>query len=239
MKQILYCSVLLWCVSYINAQPQEQFLHANYMYNAGDYQAAFDVYNAIPNKGRAVWYNMGNCAYKNKNYLDALIYWTRAERCATWSEYVDIQTNKAHAHHILGIPQPKKHIFESYQWCALPWYWSWFFIQSICVIIAMVLFVLWSRSVYRWQRISLLCMYILLCLGGYHLYRWYQIQHAQYAYVSDKSTNVYNRPDIRSHERGKLSYISKVCILEQLDDWSKIKAHGVTGWVQTTSLSVI
>lgn len=238
MKWFMYFLFLLYMAP-ILTQPQEQFLRANCKYQAHDYQEALSLYQTIPTKGRAVWYNMGNCAYHNKQYLDALVYWTRAEANATWSEYQDIQINKEHVHTILELKQPPKNWIELYILSYIPWKLSWVIAQLFCILAAFLIGVMWYKSRYRLKQLVILCMYILVCAGSYRLYAWYTLQHAPYAYVSDTSLTLYNNPDNRCHEKATIPYGTKVRIIKNQDDWSKVATVHTVGWVKTSSLLIV
>ena len=64
---------------------EETFLRANNYYEHNDNEQAFALYQSIEHKGPAVWFNMGNCVYKRGHYVDALLYWRRAEKHATYN----------------------------------------------------------------------------------------------------------------------------------------------------------
>jgi hypothetical protein len=57
----------------------------------------------IDKKGRAVFYNMGNCYFHKGDYAQALVYWSRAEVGANAQEYALIKRNKEYVFNELDI----------------------------------------------------------------------------------------------------------------------------------------
>jgi len=82
---------------------QEFFLRANKEYNNKRFDQAYKLYTTIDPKGRAVWYNLGNCNYELKKYPDALICWRRAQQEASHAENKDIEYNIAQAREQEGL----------------------------------------------------------------------------------------------------------------------------------------
>jgi len=224
--------VLLWllCIRFCYAQPQEDFLQANYAYHAGDYKKAFELYQHIAGKGRAAWYNMGNCAYHMKNYVEALVYWSRAERQSTRQEYKDIQENKAHVYTALHMQQP---IEDQHMLLAVVSMVPWFLLQ---IILLVTCFLLYGFCYKKRFFILLIMLYSVLFSGAYVCYTYYKTQQALYAYTVKKTVSVRSGPDNRSHERSQLQYATKVRVQEQRTDWSKISYDKQHGWVETASL---
>lgn len=58
---------------------QEHFLAGNQLYQQAQFQAALVEYQAINPKNSVVWYNLGNSAYHLEQYLDASLFWKRAQ----------------------------------------------------------------------------------------------------------------------------------------------------------------
>ena len=74
---------------------EELFLQAQKQYEQKNFDKARELFASIPNKGEAVWYNLGNCAYKMQDFQAALVYWNCAEYSATtFKQLRDIWQNK-------------------------------------------------------------------------------------------------------------------------------------------------
>lgn len=71
---------LCWSFTLAASTSQELFLQGNEYYKQKEYAKALSHYEKIPNKGAAVWHNMGNSAYKNGNTVHAQLYWKRATK---------------------------------------------------------------------------------------------------------------------------------------------------------------
>ena len=70
---------------------KESFLQANVVYAQEEFKQALYVYQRIDNKGAAVWFNMGNCWYHLKQYVDALLLETCFEIWWYFMAYVGTQ----------------------------------------------------------------------------------------------------------------------------------------------------
>ena len=81
---ILKTVVLLFAILHGNAFSQgnqessDLFNRANQKYKNGHFQKALNLYEQIPNKSAGVNYNIGNCAYKLKQFGQALVHWPQA-----------------------------------------------------------------------------------------------------------------------------------------------------------------
>jgi hypothetical protein len=71
--------LLFTCFNLNSVTNQEHFLSGNQLYQQAQFQAALTAYQAINPKNSVVWYNLGNCAYHLEQYLDASLFWKRAQ----------------------------------------------------------------------------------------------------------------------------------------------------------------
>src|SRR6185369_5044389 len=72
---------------------EERFLSAIDAYKHEQYERALDLNESIPDKGRAVLFNMGNCYWELNKPIDAVVCWRRAQRGAPRAEYDAAQKN--------------------------------------------------------------------------------------------------------------------------------------------------
>src|SRR5579862_4199744 len=72
--------VVLQIVRFCYATHQEDlFVQANELYKQGKFAQAQELYEKIPEKSSRVYYNLGNCFYKQNKYGYALANWRKAE----------------------------------------------------------------------------------------------------------------------------------------------------------------
>ncbi len=104
--RILFLLTSLFSVCF--STDQELFLRAKKLYMSGDVDQAAGVYSGIQKKNRAVFYNLGNCYYEQKEYPSALACWMRAQKGATKQEVDAIENAIAKAEKAIG----KKHTYS-------------------------------------------------------------------------------------------------------------------------------
>ncbi len=230
---------LLCCTSIVYAQQQEQFLHANALYHAGQYDDAFAVYQEIPQKGRAVWYNMGNCAYQVGNHTDALVYWKRAERNATWDEREDIKVNRGYALRALN----KKTATQDPLFSTIV---QWVMGKRPLLLFQLLCLCLWFLSLVclrRYPRRVWSTGAIFFAVGasvcGAGMYERYRDYRHQQAYVITDRSPLYGGPNERYHKRGTVQRADLVRICAQRDEWCKVASESHVGWVPVSSVCVV
>ncbi len=79
VMQLMLNFGLLSCLNLNSATNQEYFLSGNQLYQQAQFQAALTEYQTINPKSSVIWYNMGNCAYHLERYLEACLFWKRAQ----------------------------------------------------------------------------------------------------------------------------------------------------------------
>ena len=102
-NHIIVFLIMVLAVTTANTQNDEEFfLRGNKFYEQKDYDNALSSYDMMSKKGRAVFYNMGNCYFHKDDYAQALVYWSRAENGATRQEHSAIERNKRRVLEIMG-----------------------------------------------------------------------------------------------------------------------------------------
>lgn len=79
MIKFIIVGILFTCLSLNSVTNQEHFLAGNQLYQQAQFQAALIEYQAVNPKNSVTWYNLGNCAYHLEQYLDAGLFWKRAQ----------------------------------------------------------------------------------------------------------------------------------------------------------------
>lgn len=74
------CFVIIVCFFSTTAADhnRELFVQGNKAYEVGDISHAIEYYKKMDKKGPAVWANMGNCYFAQKEYLPAIVAWRKA-----------------------------------------------------------------------------------------------------------------------------------------------------------------
>ena len=242
--------ILLFIVTFAFGQEAEkQFEQANQVYRNGDYQKAAQMYEQIFTNGYehpALYYNLGNAYYKQKEYPSAILNFERAKRLAPSDEDIDHNLHLADLHVIDKIePVPQLFLIDWWR-AAMNLFttdgWAWLAISLLwgTVLLGSLLLVLRSEL---FRRLLLLTCTITLFLSIFSFIGMYQrniFESEQFAIVFSQSVSVKSAPDPQSTDLFVLHEGVKAQVLDTVGDWKKIKlADGKIGWMQATGLQTI
>ncbi|HLJ31209.1 MAG TPA: tetratricopeptide repeat protein [Candidatus Babeliales bacterium] len=225
----------------INARNDEElFLRGNKHYQHKDYDNALASYELIDKKGRAVFYNMGNCYFHKDDYAQALVYWSRAERGATAQEYDQIKRNKEHVLQIVGIQKEQSwwsivlHMFHT----TLP-YVSLIILQ-IFFLLCWYLFIFYARRENLSSKKAILsCFSFFIIISGLFLELHYTRQNISTGIVIKKEAQLFVGPDKGLQALSPVLYAYDVTIKEKREGWYKIQYADMIGWVQADVVQII
>ena len=209
---------------------QELFLQANQCYLNKDYTSALKLYDQISQKGPATWYNMGNCAYKNGNNLQALLYWSRAGKNSNERIMHDSALNRSALMNKLQTPLEKAHPLKSVHPLMV----------QILFFCAFRVFLVIIRILIQRKKIIILSLYGIFLGGvGFLTYAVYNQSQYSNALVMSNEAIVYAGPDDNYHQIETIPAGSTVLVLKPTKDWSKIKWHNHVGWIANNTIEVI
>ncbi len=208
---------------------QELFLQANQCYSKQEYQNASQLYEKIPQKSAVIWYNLGNCAYKNGKELEALLYWKRAQKNGDSAMRNDSSYNCAVVSKKLNITQsspPLQNIPP------LP--------LQILFFCTFSVFLVFNRKLWRAKKfVSLAAVALLMIASGALTVASYRTHASVYALVMHDACSMYAGPDSHYHEIAQIPQASELVIKEKKDGWCKISWSDYTGWIQNSNIEVI
>lgn len=220
--------VLFSCI----ASEQEEFLHANELYQVRVYDKAQEIYEKISHKDAAIWYNLGNSYYHENNYIKALAAWERALRQTRGALWWKIMDNQYQVYAALKN-QISFHHRIYYSLLGVISYVSMFEFQLIIMLLIFLLFFAILRK--RMVVILLLLVLNILAIIAFGLkYHWLTSARA----FSKEPITFYAGPDESYHSigyggPGELLKIGTV-------DGSWIFAQGAfRGWVPQQALDII
>ncbi len=236
MKRFSVVLFIFLCLGMQASKNQELFLQANNAYLKSEFGQALTLYEQITNKGPAVWFNMANIQLIQENYLDALIYYKRAKKGAMLQTLQDVEK-------IVVDLQKKLNIHEQKNWYGkirdslfelvgllplLP-------LQLVCLLCAL----LFALSIILWRKkhLSILFGIIFLCSGL--LLSIKSTGSARITAIIKKQTDVFVGPRRKFHSIANLTPGSQVTIKKRSDDWHKIKAPGLSGWVTADTITIL
>lgn len=238
--------IILFLVSFlcVNAQSSEQSLfdQANSLYKAGKYEQALELYNKIPEKTAALYYNMGNCAYKLKQTGYALLHWRRAERDWSLCNRAELLDNilLLKLEKIKCVVNPHRLVMSKLvMWTnslikAVPA----LFFQLIFLIMWLLLF-LFIRPLYR-KRCTITLALLTMCSVGSGLFLAFKYNFMNREYgVIVKDVALTSGPGENFTTLGQLAQATEVVIQKQSGNFYKIKHKLQSGWVAKDGLEIV
>ena len=238
LKKLLVCSLFISLVPFLYGEQgnaQEVFTYANNMYRQQSYQKALDAYEKIESKGHTVWYNMGNCAYRLKNFGYAQLYWLRAVKQSP-SIFVD-------AHHNLQIlsqqicPSEEDVVDRMWQWITavvlmIPLLWF-----QICMLLLVAFGLLCATrlsSRYR-KPIVPLCGVLLVLFMFLSVLR-FSLDSRIVGVVVAPQTALLSGPAATFETLKIASQASQVTIEAERKDYFKVSVDGRIGWMKRSDV---
>lgn len=237
---LVSCTVLVLGSIFAGTQ-QEAFLQAHRCYQEGNISKALELYTSMPHKGMAVLYNIGNCYYMQKNYPMAVLYWQRAQKEASLSEYKILESYIQQAHIDAGIP---------YNITALKRLYNIFMhlTTSISLLVWQILLLicwalLWTKSA-SWlygRRYSVLILIIILfvflsCIS----ISYYRDQKYPKGIVTKNSISVYAGPGIDYAVLGSAKVFDSMRVYRLNAGWYLIYMSDLGyGWVSEKDFVII
>jgi tetratricopeptide (TPR) repeat protein len=209
---------------------QELFLQANQCYARKEFKDAENLYKKIPQKSAAIWYNMGNCAYKNGKDLEALLYWKRAKKMSNSTIASDCTYNCALVSNKLNISAQSNTKMPFIP--ALPLQILFFCTFSVFLVI--------NRRLWRAKRFALLVSLGIVVAGcGMITVASYRNSTNTYALIMHDESTMYAGPDAGYHEVCPLPKGTEVVMLTQKNGWAKVAWSGYNGWIKDNKIEII
>lgn len=249
MKKIRYIVILLIGFTAF-AQNETLFDRATKAYNSGEYQNAVDSYLQILDKGQhsaELYYNLGNTYYKLNQIAPSIYYYEKA--LLLRPNDGEIKNNLAYAQNMTldaidTLPETGfARIYDTFleflsfdQW-------------SYVAVVFMLLFVLLYIAFYYFRfasrkRLSfilgIVCLFfaIIAVVCAYLEYNAYRAERP--AIVFAKEASVKSEPNLTSQEAFALHEGTKVNVLDELNEWKKIRiADGTIGWIPSDDIKVL
>ena len=249
MKKIVVIIVFLF-VSGLSAQNEVLFSRATDAYNAGEYAKAIEYYQKILDNGKhspELYFNMGNAYYKSDEIGPSIYYYEKALLLKPNDQ--EIKNNlgyaeKARLDAIDKLPESAttrfynaiigKFTFDD---------WASFGVAMIFLfVIAYIAY--YALNVAIQKRISFIISITALVLSltavsfAYLQYKAFKSDNP--AIIFQREVTVTSEPNERSERIFTLHEGTKVNVLEELNDWMKIKiADGQTGWLPSEDLKLL
>lgn len=247
LKKIKILLILIFFVTNAIAMQnrQEIFLQANNFYKNGNFEHAYELYKKIQNPGAKLNYNLGNCAYKLKDYGKAMLYWKRAEK--DWGflgrsellENIDLLKQKIVGKKLveseyLGFFKTSKRYFISLLRSA-----PLFGLQLLFLFFWIICF-LYIRFLFKKNHKFLIFILFLIMIfsGGFLVFR-YSLDFKNYAIVTSKESQILSGPGNSFQKLGILPQTSQVKIQKSSSGFYRVKFQRLIGWVSQKDVEKI
>jgi tetratricopeptide (TPR) repeat protein len=230
-------------LSFADDQAQGLFIKANAFYAKAQYDEALKTYRKLTDEGyqsAPLYFNMGNASYKSGDVASAILYYERARKLAPADEDINFNLKYANLKTTDKIDEAPE-LFLNRWWkgiiLSLPLatlsVWSIVFILAASGILILYFF---AGSVVI-KKVSFYAACLFLFAGIYLIF----VSNRQVNYFDDHrqaiifspSVDVKNGPVERSATEFVIHDGTKVDLLENNNDWVKIKlANGSEGWIR-------
>ena len=220
---------------FARAGNEELFLRANNLYTENNFTLALATYEKINNKGPAVWYNMGNCAYQTQDMPYALVCWQRAKRVASRQLYSNSEYNIARV-------KNEHEVQEADLFVRVVEYIShitFFFLQLFfLVLLATTLILTGQRQYKKYYWMMILCA-LLTSMSGCLIGIKYVFCSQCSGIVMMNEASLYTGPDNQYHIVGSVAQAEQVRIYQDKDGWYKIGYNNNVGWVAHNAIALV
>ena len=250
MKNFLFLiTILFGWISYSQTS-QELFSEANDLYKTEAYSKAIEKYLSIEEQGLEssdLFFNLGNSYYKLNKVAPSIYYYEKALKMNPLHK--DAKTNLTFAKRMTidkidTLPKSFLQRISENVIQKLP-YDTWAIIAVIASFLASILFLVYRYSYSTRRKLlyfnSTILAVVILILSVIFAFENFEIaQNNRTAIIFSPKTEIKNAPTSTSDDIFELHEGTKVLVLDELDDWKKIKlSDGKIGWLSSEDLKEI
>ncbi|MEP3372414.1 MAG: tetratricopeptide repeat protein [Maribacter dokdonensis] len=240
----------LFMVLLCTAQNDQLFEQATDAYNAGDYGKAVSFYNNILDNGKhssALYYNLGNAYYKQNKIAESIYFYEKALLLSPNDQ--EIKTNLSYAQNMTidaidtmpetGLARLYKNVTGKLTFD------QWAYLGVTFMILFVILYILFYYSNYSTRKRftfigSLLALFFCIISVLFAYVQRADFDKDQPAIVFAEESTVKAEPNTTSAEVFVIHSGTKVNVLDQLEDWKKIKlTDGKTGWLPQDDIRLL
>lgn len=249
MKHITIILVLLLGL-FANGQSEALFKKATAAYNDGEYKEAVELYDSILENGQhsaALYFNLGNAHYKLNEIALSIYYYEKA--LLLKPKDPEILNNLGYAQNMTldaidtmpetGLSKIYKTVTNKLSFD------QWAYMGVIFMFLFVLLYILFYYFQYssrkRWAFIgSMISLFISIIAVAFGFVQYNDFSQDQPAIVFADEIEIKAEPNAKSDQVFILHAGTKVNVLDQLNDWKKIKiADGKTGWISSKDIKLL
>lgn len=250
MKKFVTIILLFFTLLSHSQVADKLFSEANVFYKVEDYNRALDVYLAIEEQGfesSELYYNLGNCYYKLNKVAPSIYYYEKALKMNPTHEDAAFNLVFAKRMTIDDIEELPKSFFQKFSENIIQkfTYDTWALLAVISSFLMALLFLLYyfsysSRKKLLYFNTAILSFFIVLVTVFFAFNNFDTVQKNRAAIIFATNVEIKNAPTQSSDNAFELHEGTKVIILDELDNWKKIKiADGKVGWIHDDELKEI
>lgn len=249
MKKILFL-LLMIANSLVAQNAEELFNSANDLYKNNMLEEAIEMYKKIESQGLVsseLYYNLGNAYYKLNKVGPSIYYYEKALKINPLNE--DVKNNLVFAKRLAldNIEELPQSIFQKFNKNYLQKlsYNQWAIVVIVFSFLGSLLFLLFyfanSPSKKRFYFATSILSFILIIISFTITYNQYTLsKNNKEAIVFAEKTEVRNAPTFNSEEVFTLHEGTKVTVLDEIDNWKKIKlSDGKLGWIIADEIKLL
>ena len=244
---ILFLVSFFHCFGALGQEKDITFDNANAAYNAGQFEKAVMLYKQILESGQhsaELYFNLGNSYYRLNQVGESIFYFEKAKQLEPTDE--DINVNSAFAQNMAidavevlpksQVTQLKDNIIEFFSQEG----WAYFII-----LLAWLFVLFWG--IYLWNKIpfikrtffvtSLILAFLLIGSLFIAVIKSANTSDTTYGILFNEKMEVWAEPNSRAEVLFLLHEGTKVQMLDQLQEWQKIRiANGSEGWIKNAKV---
>ena len=243
-KLLMLLPVLFLCCSMALGQEKETtFENANSAYNAGQYENAVMLYKEILESGQhsaELYFNLANSYYRLNQVGESIFYFEKAKQLNPTDEDINVNSNFAQNMAIDAVEVLPKSQITQLSEKTIDLFsqdaWAYF-------IILLAWFLVFFWGLYLWNKVPVIkrTFFIfslvlgLLLMGSLSIavIKSSKTADTTYGILFNKKIEVWAEPNSRAEVLFLLHQGTKVQMLDQLQEWRKIRiANGSEGWIK-------
>ena len=243
-KLLMLFSVLFLCCSMALGQEKETtFENANSAYNTGQFENAVMLYKEILESGQhsaELYFNLANSYYRLNQVGESIFYFEKAKQLKPTDEDINVNSNFAQNMAIDAVEVLPKSQITKLREKTIGLFsqdgWAFF-------IILLAWFLVFFWGLYLWNKVPVIkrTFFIFTLVLGSLLMGSLSIgvikssmtADTTYGILFNKKIEVWAEPNSRAEVLFLLHEGTKVQMLDQLQEWRKIRiANGSEGWIK-------
>ncbi len=249
MKKILFL-LLIIANATIAQNVDSLFVSANNLYKNGKFEEAIKKYKKIESQklvSSALYYNLGNSFYKLNKVGPSIYYYEKALKLDPLNN--DVKNNLIFAKRLAldNIEELPQTIFQKINTNYLQKisYNQWAIVAVSFSFLASLLFLLFYFAQIPQKKrlyfITSIVSFIFLMISLSITYNQYNFsKNNKEAIVFAEKTEIRNAPTLNSEEVFTLHEGTKVLVLDEVDNWKKIKiVDGKLGWIIAEDIKLL